>query len=43
MLGAKWSPQLPLPTPPIGIYENFLSEEIWVVSSSVSTAIEHLR
>jgi hypothetical protein len=43
MLGAKWSPQLPLPTPLVGIYESFLSREIWVVSPSVSAAIEHLR
>jgi hypothetical protein len=42
MLGAKWSSQLPLPTPPVGIYESFLSGEIWVVSPSVSIAIEHL-
>jgi hypothetical protein len=42
MLGARWSPQLPLPTPPVGIDESFLIGEIWVVFPSVSAAIEHL-
>jgi hypothetical protein len=43
MLGAKLSPQFPLPLTPIGIGGSFLSGEIWGGFPSVSTAIDRLR